>query len=116
MSSISDSKSALRILRRWDCPPEKVRLTVNFTRQRDGLSESDVEQALNWPVFWSVPYDRRVPNAAQLGESLVLNEPKAAFTKTINGLAGAISGANGASSEGQRNGRRLFGLLPSIAG
>ena len=116
MSSISDSKSALRILRRWDCPPEKVRLTVNFTRQRDGLSESDVEQALNWPVFWSVPYDRRVPNAAQLGESLVMNEPKAAFTKTINGLAGAISGTNGASSEGQRNGRRLFGLLPSIAG
>lgn len=115
MSSISDSKSALRILRRWDCPPEKVRLTVNFTRQRDGLSESDVEQALNWPVFWSVPYDKRVPNAAQLGESLILSEPKASFSKTFRNLAGAISGMNGVSTEKHGGLRRLFGLLPSAA-
>jgi pilus assembly protein CpaE len=109
LSSISDSRSALRILRRWECPPEKVRLTVNFTRQRDGLRESDVEQALNWPVFWSVPYDRRVPNAAQLGDSLLLTEPKAAFSQTFANLASAISGAapvNGGRVSGVR---RLLG-------
>src|SRR5262245_8633791 len=66
MSSISDTKAALRILRRWDCPPEKVRLTINHIRGRDRLRQSDVEQGLSWPVFWSVPYDKRVPSAAQL--------------------------------------------------
>jgi pilus assembly protein CpaE len=116
MSSISDSKSALRILRRWDCPPEKVRLTVNFTRQRDGLRETDVEQALNWPVFWSVPYDRRVPNAAQLGDSLVLSEPKAQFSRTFTSLAGAISGVNGVNGDRSGGARRLFGWLPVAAG
>jgi Flp pilus assembly CpaE family ATPase len=117
LSSISDSKSALRILRRWDCPPEKVRLTVNFTRQRDGLREADVEQALNWPVFWSVPYDKRVPNAAQLGDSLVMSEPKAHFSRTFANLAGAISGINGVNGDSNGNrGRRLFGWLSVAAG
>jgi pilus assembly protein CpaE len=116
MSSISDSKIALRILRRWDCPPEKVRLTVNFTRQRDGLREGDVEQALNWPVFWSVPYDRRVPNAAQLGESLILTEPKASFSKTFSNLAGAISGSSGSNGDRPGGMRRRFGWLPVAVG
>lgn len=118
MSSISDSKSALRILRRWDCPPEKVRLTVNFTRHRDGLREADVEQALNWPVFWSVPYDKRVPNAAQLGDSLVLTEPKALFSRTFANLASAISGmgSGGGDAGNGRGPRRRFGWLPLPVG
>lgn len=100
MSSISDCKQALKIFRRWNCPPEKVRLTVNFTRQPDGLTESDVEQALNWPIFWSVPYDRRVPAAAQLGESLVLTQPKAGFSRNFHDLARAISGSGKSAPNG----------------
>lgn len=116
MSSISDSKIALRILRRWDCPPEKVRLTVNYTRPADGLRETDVEQALNWPVFWSVPFDRRVPNAAQLGESLVVTEPKAAFSRTFSQLAAAISGAKAGGADRPSGARRLLRWRPITVG
>ena len=115
MSSISDSKIALRILRRWECPPEKVRLTVNYTRQRDGLRESDIEQALNWPVFWSIPYDRRVPVVAQLGESLVLSEPKTSFAQSFQNLAGAISGTNTINRERPKEPRRFRRWLSGAA-
>ncbi|HTE83667.1 MAG TPA: response regulator, partial [Dehalococcoidia bacterium] len=33
ISSIADTKVALRLMHRWDYPPEKVRLTVNRTRK-----------------------------------------------------------------------------------
>jgi pilus assembly protein CpaE len=112
LSSIADTKVALRIFRRWDTRPEKVRLTVNLTRHRDGVREPDVQQALGWPVFWSVPHDRRVPDAAQLGESLVLTAPKAAFTRSFRDLAAAISGQSGAAVARGAPRRRLFGLVP----
>jgi pilus assembly protein CpaE len=133
MSSISDTKVALRILQRWDCPPEKVRLTINYIRPPDGLRPSDVEQALTWPVFWTIPYDKRVPVAAQLGDSLLDSQPGAPFAVAMSKLAGAISGAgnghgsdddligglrnrfgaNGNHAEGKR---KLFGWLPMRVG
>lgn len=116
MSSISDTKVGLRILQRWGCPPEKVRLAINYTRPRNGVTEADVEQALNWPVFWTVPYDKRVPHGFQLGESLVLTAPKAPFSRTFQSLAGAVSGTNTIKGDRPGGARRLFGWLPARAG
>jgi pilus assembly protein CpaE len=115
LSSISDTKLALRVLRRWDCPPEKVRLTVNYIRARDGVREEDVQTALDWPVFWSVPYDKRVPETAQLGESLLLTAPKASFSRNLNDLAATISGVNHVAKGGPGGQRRLFGRIPLFA-
>lgn len=118
ISSISDTKIALRTLHRWDCPAEKVRITVNHIRSRDGLRERHVAEALKWPVFWTVPFDKYVAEAAQMGESLLEKSPKTNFSRSVRELAGAISGAG--TGEIRRNGsgggRRLFGLLPRRAG
>jgi pilus assembly protein CpaE len=110
MSSIADTKIALRTLQRWKCPPEKVRVTVNFIRTPDGIGVPDVQDALNWPVFWRVPYDKRVPDAAQLGTSLVLTMPKAQFSYTFRDLARAISGNS--KEETSSVLRRVLGRLP----
>lgn len=117
MSSIADTKVALRLLQRWECPPEKVRLAVNATRRQDVLRPDDVAQALNWPVFWTIPYDKRVPEAAQLGESLILQAPKAPFTKTFHHLAGVVSGTMSLKRNGARPGgvRRLLRWWPRPA-
>lgn len=117
MSSIADTKVALRLLQRWECPPEKVRVAVNATRSRDVLRPDDVAQALNWPVFWTIPYDKRVPEAAQLGESLILQAPKAPFSKTFHHLAGVMSGTMSLKHNGARPGgvRRLLRWLPRPA-
>ncbi len=117
LSSIADTKVALRLLQRWECPPEKVRVAVNATRSQDVLRPDDVAQALNWPVFWTIPYDKRVPEAAQLGESLILQAPRAPFTKTFHRLAGVVSGTMSLKRNGARPGgvRRLLRWLPRPA-
>lgn len=107
LSSIADTKVALRVLCRWDCPPEKVRVTVNSIRKRSGLKEGHVSQALNWPVFCSIPYEKRVAEAAQLGESLLQRAPGASFSRTIRELAGAISGAGSGEARRERQGGLL---------
>lgn len=117
MSSLADTRAALRTLQRWDCPPEKVRLTVNPTRQKNGLRYSDVQQAVNWPVFWVIPFEKKVPDAAQLGESLIQTAPKSTFSRNLYDLAGVISGNVTMTTNGHRAGavRRLFGWLPVTA-
>jgi pilus assembly protein CpaE len=116
LSSISDSKVALRILERWNCPPEKVRLVVNITREDGDLRIGDVEQALGQPVFWTIPYEKRVPEAAQLGESVLLTRPNAAFSRTFRDLASAISGIHRRNGHRPLSLRRLLWWVPARAG
>jgi pilus assembly protein CpaE len=117
MSSLADTRAGLRTLQRWDCPPERVRLVVNTTQSRRGLSEADVQQALDRPVFWSVPYERRAADAAQLGESLLLTKPKSDFSRSFHDLAKVVSGSATTSRSGARAGavRRLFNRRPATA-
>jgi len=115
ISSIADTKVALRLMHRWDYPPEKVRLTVNRTRKGGGITEKHVTQALNWPIFCSVPYDKYVPEMHQLGQSPVLSAPKSQFARTFRELAGAVSGSGTSTirADQQVRKRRFFGLLPA---
>jgi pilus assembly protein CpaE len=113
LSSIANTKTALRLLHRWDCPPENVRLVANSLRRRDSLDLRHVTQALNWPVFWAVPFDKYVPDAAQLGKSVTESVPKAAFSRSFRELAGAVSGTGkGDIKDATATGRRgLIGRL-----
>lgn len=115
ISSIADTKVALRILRRWEVPPENVLVVANHTRRDEGLRESHVREALDWPIFWSVPYDKRVPYAAQLGEALVARAPKADFSRSFRALAGAISGAGSGEPRPERP-ARIGGLARFFRG
>jgi pilus assembly protein CpaE len=113
MSSIADTRAAYQILHRWGFPDERVRLVVNPTRKTSGLHSADVQTALGRPVFWTVPFESRVPQMAQLGESAVVKAPKLAFSRNMSSLAEVISGSKHLSPSGKVAGpRRLFGLLP----
>jgi pilus assembly protein CpaE len=92
LSSIADTRIGLRLLQRMGCPPEKVLLTTNHTRKGGSVSDADVARALNWPVFWRVPYDKGVAETAQLGEGIIERTPRAAFARSVRELAGALSG------------------------
>ncbi len=117
LSSVSDTKVALRILQRWDCPTDKVRLVLNLTRARDDLRPADVQQALDRSIAWTVPYDRRVPSAAQVGDSLVFSRPKSAFAGTFRDLAAAVSGMAGPGGRGPvASVRRLLRWAPVRVG
>lgn len=119
MSSITDTRTAIRLLERWDCPPDKIRPVVNFIRSPDGVREQDVQDALSLPIFWSVPFEKAVPDAAQLGESVVVTMPKTQFSQTLREMAGAISGSQrprGAATGRIPVLRRLVERFPVRAG
>jgi pilus assembly protein CpaE len=117
LSSIADTRAAFQVLHRWGFPEERIRLVVNPIRKIDGLGPADVQTALNRPVFWTVPFEKRVPQFAQLGESLVLGAPNTPFARNMKNLAEIISGSKQPASAraGTAGMRRLFGWLPMSA-
>jgi pilus assembly protein CpaE len=117
MSSIADTRAAFQVLHRWGFPEERVRLVVNPIRRVSGLSTADVQTALNRQVFWTVPFESRVPHMAQLGESAILKAPRLPFSRSMINLAEVISGSKRLSPDGKAAGgpRRLFGWLPMPA-
>lgn len=92
LSSIADTNVALKILERWGCPPENVRLVMNEIRRDAGVKPEQVSRALNRAIFWTIPYHKSVAQAAQLGETMVERMPNAGFSWRMRELAGAISG------------------------
>jgi pilus assembly protein CpaE len=120
LSSIADTIAGLRILRRWDCPAEKVRVITNHIRRHAEVQDDKAERTLNWPVFFRVPYAKEVPEAGQLGESLLVRSPKAPFSRALGDLAGRVSGATWSESRlpRQRERRGVLARLfkPAAAG
>lgn len=115
LSSIADTRAALHTFQRWESPAEKVRLVVNPIRKKNGIRPADVQQSLNWPLFWALPYETRVPQAAQLGESIIVAAPKSRFSRHMIDLALVISGKKNPKVGTVRVSavRRIFGWLPT---
>jgi pilus assembly protein CpaE len=104
LASVKDVRLALDLLRSWDFSEERIKLTVNNPTRNNAVSKKDLEQALGYEVFWSIPFDREIAISNQTGVPSVLRNPSAKASRSIIGLATALAGtavmANDSSSTG----------------
>ncbi len=110
-ASVHDSLQALHAMAGIGLAEDRIRLVLNVSSADSDVRPSSVEEALGRPIFWSVPYDRRLRRAAQLGQPLVDAEPRSPAAASLRELAGLLTGAIPAPA---RNGARfkLFGRGP----
>src|SRR3990172_8841825 len=91
-ASIKDSQAAISALRSMTFPLDRIRLIVNETSGAGDVRPSTVADILGQPIFWSIPYDRRLRRAAQVGRPVVELEPGSRIAHHFEDLGRLISG------------------------
>lgn len=104
LASVKDIRLALDLLRSWEFSEDRIKLTVNNPTRNTAVSKRDLEQALNYPIFWSVPYDKEIAISNQTGVPAVLRNPSAKAAQSILGLATTLAGSAAAPVQARRGG------------
>jgi pilus assembly protein CpaE len=92
LASLKDTILALEMLRSWSFPAEKVKVVVNHTNEAHTDARVDIRRILGKDVFWSIPYDRNISQATQLGMPIVAAKPKSKASESFTELAYAVAG------------------------
>jgi pilus assembly protein CpaE len=92
MASLKDTLLAIDMLRSWNFPQEKIKLVINSTNEATNVQPQEVKRMLGREVFWSIPYDRNISTATQLGMPVVLAKPQSKASESIVEMAFALSG------------------------
>jgi pilus assembly protein CpaE len=92
LASLKDTILALEMLRSWSFPAEKVKVVVNHTNESHTDARVDIRRILGKDVFWSIPYDRNISQATQLGMPIVVAKPKSKASESFTELAYAVAG------------------------
>ena len=92
LASLKDTILALEMLRSWSFPSEKVKIVINHTSDAHSDARVDIRRVLGKEIFWTIPYDRSISQATQLGTPIVAAKPKAKASQSLIDLAYAIGG------------------------
>jgi pilus assembly protein CpaE len=113
MASLKDTLLAIDMLRSWNFPQEKIKLVINATNEASNVQPQEVKRMLGRDVFWSIPYDRNISTATQLGMPVVVAKPQSKASESITEMAYALSGVRQQkapkSREPQKSG--IFGRI-----
>lgn len=115
MASLKDTLLALDMLRSWNFPQDKVKLIINSTNEATNVQPQDVKRMLGREVFWTLPYDRNISTATQLGMPVVVAKPASKASESIVELASALSGVRPQQST-QAQKQQPKGLFARIVG
>jgi pilus assembly protein CpaE len=92
LASVRSTVCALDVFAKLDYPPEKVRLLLNWTFQKNGLARKDIEAAIKRPIDLVIPYAAEAMVAAiNLGRPPVLSDPNAPLASLFEDLAFLLS-------------------------
>ncbi|KKL65304.1 hypothetical protein LCGC14_2156320 [marine sediment metagenome] len=117
MASLKDTLLALDMLRSWNYPQEKVKLVINATNEASNVQPQEIKRMLGREVFWSVPYDRNISTATQLGMPVVVTKPSSKAAESMVQLAYALSGVRQQQQQqSQQQKQKTKGLLGRIFG
>ncbi len=92
MASLKDTLLALDMLRSWNFPQDKVKLVINATNEASNVQPQEVKRMLGREVFWSIPYDRNISTATQLGMPVVVTKPITKASESVVELEYTLSG------------------------
>jgi pilus assembly protein CpaE len=99
MASIKNTSVMLSMMRSYDFPEEKVRLTVNHSNQANSVKEADIARTLDYQIFWSIPYDEMISKSTQVGQPLVLWRPQSKAAANLQHLAALLGGKPGSKTQ-----------------
>ncbi len=117
MASLKDTLLAIDMLRSWNFPQEKIKLVINATNEATNVQPQEVRRMLGREVFWSVPYDRNISTATQLGMPVVVAKPQSKAAESMVEMAYALSGVRQQQSAKQKEiSHRGGGLFSRILG
>lgn len=92
VSSIKDTKTALRILESWAVAPERVRLVVNDITRAAAVTPEDVERATGKDITSLIAHDGHVGLSVQTGIPIVQSNPRSRFARELLSLSESIAG------------------------
>jgi pilus assembly protein CpaE len=90
LASLKDTILALEMLRSWSFPPDKVKVVMTHTGEAHTDARVDIPRILGKDVFWTIPYDRNISQATQLGMPIVVANPQSEAAVSLIGLAHAL--------------------------
>jgi pilus assembly protein CpaE len=93
LTCLKSTKLCLGMLKSWRYTNDKVKLVMNQAHNGSSLPMSDAEMAIDYPIFWKVPYDGHLVASSQWGKPFVQAQPGAKLSQNISGLAQAVSGS-----------------------
>ena len=105
MASLKDTLLAIDMLRSWNFPQEKIKLVINATNEACNVQPQEVKRMLGRDVFWSIPYDRNISTATQLGMPVVRGQAAVTGLRKHrrNGLRPQWRPPDRAQAQGTRN-------------
>lgn len=109
MASLKDTLLAIDMLRSWNFPQEKVHLVINATNEASSTQPQEIKRMLGRDVFWSIPYDRNISMATQLGMPVVVAKPQSKAAESLVEMAYALSGVR--QQQGPKQGEPAKGGL-----
>lgn len=113
MSSIKDTKTAVRVLDSLHIDPERVRLVINDSTGASHITPDDVAEATGVRVAQVVPHDRQLGRSVQRGVPVLLERADGRFSRAVTDLAGALAGV--APARDRRSRLPRFGF-PTMRG
>ncbi|MFA7248867.1 MAG: P-loop NTPase [Dehalococcoidia bacterium] len=105
VSSVKDTKTAVRILDAWGVPRDSVRLLANDCTRAAAVSPEDVERATGLKVSYTIPYDPTVGVSVQTGTPVVISQPTGKYARALRTVAEALAGVSEAPPQ-----RRVFAI------
>lgn len=116
MASLKDTLLAIDMLRSWNFPQDKIKLAINATNEAVNVQTSEVKRMLGRDVFWSIPYDRNISAATQLGMPVVVAKPQSRAAESLVEMAYALSGVKQQRAPKQKEAPSKGGFLHRILG
>src|SRR5947208_96060 len=99
-----------------DIPQDKIKLVINSTNEASSVQPHEIRRMLGRDVFWSVPYDRNISAATQLGMPVVVAKPQSKASESLTELAYALSGVRRQQQTSKPKEVQKGGLLSRILG
>ena len=115
ISSVKDTRTALRIFDAWAFPRGRVRLCVNDNNRAVAVTPDDVAQVTETEITQHFLYDRDVGFAVQSGVPIVEAQPNSKFAKACRSLGESIAGVRPSDKAAQRSGFARVPLLGRIS-
>jgi pilus assembly protein CpaE len=116
MASLKDTLLAIDMLRSWNFPQDKIKLVINSTNEASNVQPQEVKRMLGRDVFWSIPYDRNISTATQLGMPVVVAKPQSRASESIVEMAYALSGVRQGKTPKNKEPQKGGGLFGRILG
>lgn len=103
--AIYNTKRCIDLFKRMEYKKEKVHLVVNRHDSHSPISIKDLEKAVKYPIFWSIPHQDYATAVSSInqGVPLTTKNPKAKASQSILKLAMQLNGSDPvAASEEKR--------------